>query len=95
MIQLAWSTCEVLNVHLAQLQGDILFPDTRGNRLRQSHLTRNRSGPLVIEAGLPRIRFRDLRHTYASYWPHKSILRSLVAGWVTRTSKRRLSVTCT
>ena len=46
--------------------GPWLFCDTAGGPLRKSNLTRRDFHPLVASAGLPRIRFHDLRHTAAT-----------------------------
>ena len=45
---------------------DLVFPDENGNPLSPSHMTRLHFWPALNKAGLPRIRFHDLRHTYAS-----------------------------
>lgn len=46
--------------------GPWVFCDTSGGPLRKSNLTRRDFHPLVEAAGLPRIRFHDLRHTAAT-----------------------------
>lgn len=48
------------------LRSEWVFCDTRGGPLRRSNLTRRSFWPLLERAGLPRIRFHDLRHTAAT-----------------------------
>jgi integrase len=43
-----------------------VFTDSRGGPLRKRNLLRRWFHPLVAEAGLPRMRFHDLRHAHAS-----------------------------
>ncbi len=43
-----------------------VFNDTRGGPLRKSNLLRRSFAPLTKQAGLPAIRFHDLRHTTAT-----------------------------
>jgi integrase len=43
-----------------------VFCDTRGGWLRKSNFTRNVFKPLLQKAGLPPVRFHDLRHTAAT-----------------------------
>lgn len=45
---------------------DLVFPTTIGTPLDVSGLTYRSFRPLLEHAGLPRIRFHDLRHTYAT-----------------------------
>jgi integrase len=45
---------------------DLVFPDKRGNYLSDTHLRRRSFGPLLARAGLPPIRFHDLRHSAAT-----------------------------
>ena len=44
----------------------LVFVDTVGHPLRQSNLLRRSFFPLMKQAGVPRIRFHDLRHTSAT-----------------------------
>jgi integrase len=43
-----------------------VFTDSRGGPLRKRNLLRRWFHPLVAKAGLPRMRFHDLRHAHAS-----------------------------
>jgi integrase len=43
-----------------------VFCDTQGGPLRRSHFHERTFKPLLDEAGLPAIRFHDLRHTSAT-----------------------------
>ncbi len=43
-----------------------VFTDSKGGPVRKSNLLRRWFHPLLERAGLPRIRFHDLRHTHAS-----------------------------
>ncbi len=45
---------------------DLVFPNEAGKPLLQSHVTRQHFHPALDKAELPRMRFHDLRHTYAS-----------------------------
>lgn len=44
----------------------LVFPDTGGGPLRGNNLARRGFEPLMRRAGVPRIRFHDLRHTAAT-----------------------------
>jgi integrase len=52
----------------AEGHGDVpwVFCDTAGGPLRRSHFHERTFKPLLVEAGLPPIRFHDLRHTSAT-----------------------------
>ena len=45
---------------------DLVFPNGAGGPINYSNLVRRHYHPALKTAGLPRIRFHDLRHTYAS-----------------------------
>jgi integrase len=45
---------------------DLVFPNGTGNPMNPSNLLRRSFQPLLERAGLPRIRFHDLRHTAAT-----------------------------
>ncbi len=45
---------------------DLIFPNGNGKPLCQSHMLSRYFFPTMKEADIPRIRFHDLRHTYAS-----------------------------
>jgi integrase len=77
-IALSASTVEVLRAHRAgQLEErlalgpawqdhDLVFPNTYGGPLQRSNLDTASFFPLMRKAGVPRIRFHDLRHTAAT-----------------------------
>jgi integrase len=46
--------------------GDLVFPNSLGRPLQTQNLIRRSFRPLLLKAGLPRIRFHDLRHTAAT-----------------------------
>jgi integrase len=59
--------------HRARMQAEghyradgLVFVDTAGKPIRKSNLRRRSFEPLLQRAGLPRIRFHDLRHTAAT-----------------------------
>jgi integrase len=45
---------------------DLVFPNTIGGPMELNHFRRREFCPLLHEAGLPRIRFHDLRHSVAT-----------------------------
>lgn len=45
---------------------DLIFPNTQGNPINHGNMLRRYFWPALEKAKLPRIRFHDLRHTYAS-----------------------------
>lgn len=45
---------------------DLVFPNTIGGPMELNHFRRREFCPLLEKAGLPRIRFHDLRHTVAT-----------------------------
>ncbi len=45
---------------------DLVFPNNRGRYMATDYFVRQYFQPLVAAAGLPRVRFHDLRHTFAT-----------------------------
>jgi len=45
---------------------DLMFPGPKGKPLQHSNMLRLHFHPALTAAGLPRVRFHDLRHSYAS-----------------------------
>lgn len=45
---------------------DLVFPNTIGSPMERRNLLRREFAPLLLRAGLPTIRFHDLRHTAAT-----------------------------
>jgi integrase len=69
-ISLAAAAVDALREHrkraMSEAGGAFVFTDSDGNLLRRSNLIRRSFLPLLERAGLPRIRFHDLRHTFAT-----------------------------
>jgi integrase len=62
---------EALREHRLRMMAEghphgLVFCDTTGGFIRKSNLTRRSFHPLLKRAGLPSIRFHDLRHTHAT-----------------------------
>jgi integrase len=57
---------ERLNLGPAWEDGDLVFPNRLGKPMDGIHLLRRNFYPLLTKAGLPRMRFHDLRHTAAT-----------------------------
>ena len=51
---------------VAHLPTALVFTGTQGAALRKNNLLRRWYHPLIKKAGLPRMRFHDLRHTHAT-----------------------------
>ena len=49
-------------------RGPLLFPSARGTHQHASNLLRRSFHPALERAGLPKMRFHDLRHTAATLW---------------------------
>ena len=45
---------------------NLVFPNKAGNPINHNNLIQRHFYPSLEKAGLPRIRFHDIRHTYAS-----------------------------
>lgn len=58
---------------------DLVFPNTIGKPMDGIHLMRREFLPLLTRAGLPRIRFHDLRHTAATLLLSKGINPKIVS----------------
>lgn len=56
----------------------LVFCDTHGGPLRKSDLLRRSFLPLLRRAGLPAIRFHDLRHTAATLLLAQGVHRKIV-----------------
>ncbi len=70
-IPLGAGTLEVLRAHRERMEaeghlGASVFCTPHGDALRASNLTRRSFKPLLRRAGLPNVRFHDLRHTAAT-----------------------------
>ena len=65
---------------------DLVFPDTLGGALRTSNLERQRFGPMMAKAGVPRIRFHDMRHTAATLLISQGVPISVVSQMLGHTS---------
>lgn len=60
--------CDLLAAHLEHNPGRLLFPSQSGGYIHASNLLRRSFYPALERAGLPKIRFHDLRHTAATLW---------------------------
>ena len=56
----------VMAVGHAMTDDDLVFCDDAGQPLWGRHVTTRQLKPLLRDAGLPSIRFHDLRHTFAT-----------------------------
>jgi integrase len=70
-IQLGLQAAEVLRQHREAMQaeghgGQVIFCTVDGGHLRRPNLARRSFKPILERAGLPEIRFHDLRHTCAT-----------------------------
>ncbi len=70
-LQVSRFTLDALHEHRKQqlaegTAGKLVFCDTEGNYLRRPNVARRSFHPILKRAGLPRIRFHDLRHTCAT-----------------------------
>jgi integrase len=52
-------------------ESDYLFPSSAGTPFDGRNLTRTIFAPALRRAGLPQVRFHDLRHTFASLLVHQ------------------------
>jgi integrase len=48
------------------VENDLVFPGVRGRPMEGSYFLRRNFAPMLKRAGLPEIRFHDLRHTAAT-----------------------------
>jgi integrase len=58
---------------------NLVFPNTLGRPLHACHLRRRQLGPILAEAGLPPIRFHDLRHTAATMLLRRGVNPKIVS----------------
>jgi len=71
-IRLPAVAVEALTTHRAEMMRDgfagasVVFCDTKGGPLRRSNFLRKYFKPLLERAGVPDVRFHDLRHTSAT-----------------------------
>jgi integrase len=73
---------------------DLVFPSAVGTPLDGGNLLQNIHYPLLMRAGLPRLRFHDMRHTAATLMLEQGVHPKIVAerlGHATSTSRS----TCT
>jgi len=62
----ASQAAEILAAEAWDQTADLVFPNQAGRPMQASNLLRRSFSPLLAAAGLPRIRFHDLRHTAAT-----------------------------
>ncbi len=70
---------ERLRLGAAWEDHDLVFADTTGTPLRANNVERRHFGPIMRKAGVPRIRFHDLRHTAATLLLVKGINPKIVS----------------
>ena len=58
---------------------NLVFPDAHGRAQRGKHVLQRHFTPLLTRAGLPLIRFHDLRHTAATLLLHQGINPKVVS----------------
>lgn len=58
---------------------DLVFPSAVGTPLNGGNLLRSSHYPLLARAGLPRLRFRDMRHTAATLMLEQGVHPKIVA----------------
>jgi integrase len=59
--------------------GDLVFTEALGGALRGNNLERRGFAPLMRAAGMPRIRFHDLRHTAATRMSAANVANKVVS----------------
>jgi integrase len=60
-------------------ENGLLFASKIGEPLDRRYVTTHQFKSLLKEAGLPQIRFQDLRHTRATLLPHKNVNPKVVS----------------
>lgn len=65
---------------------DLVFTDSLGGPLRTNNLERRHFGPMMLKAGVPRIRFHDLRHTAATLLVAQGVPIGVVSQMLAHTS---------
>ena len=90
-VKLSLTASETLRGHLARQLGEIddagplwrenglIFASEAGDPLDRRYITTHRFKPLLRHAGLPRIRFHDLRHTCATLLLSKNVNPKVVS----------------
>jgi integrase len=66
-VALPQGICDLLAAHLAQVpSSELVFTSTQGHPIRWTNFKRRYWKPALVAAGLPDVRFHDLRHSHAS-----------------------------
>jgi integrase len=66
-VSLPQGICDLIAAHLAEFPSDeLVFTSTQGQPIRWSNFRRRYWKPALVAAGLPDVRFHDLRHSHAS-----------------------------
>src|SRR5206468_983812 len=65
-IRLAPYTLQLLTHRKAKSESRLIFPNRKGNYLQRENLMKHSFRKILERAALPRIRFHDLRHTFAT-----------------------------
>jgi integrase len=66
---LAWSACDLLRAGASRHDNGVVFATTIGTRLDAQNIVDCHFNPLLRRAGLPGIRWHDLRRTYTTLPP--------------------------
>jgi len=78
--------------HAIPNQLDLVFPNDTGRPTDAHNLVRRVYHPAVRRAGLHRIRFHDLRHTFVTYCAAAGVPQEQVRDWIGHTDTRTTEI---